>query len=200
MKIRNILLVALCLLTTFGFAQKKEKYTENDIKQFYRTIQGDYRSKINDSTSVSLHFTPIWERENDRFHWLYMEAINDSTKEIIEQKVLEVVPRNEKRFTVIVHDLKNPNEFAGKWRNRNYFDGFTTSILKGSCKYKFQKTKDFEYQTELTSRKSFKCFTKNDIIHFKFVQGDERFYIKRQIKGTYNINGYMFQKLPTDIG
>ena len=200
MKIRNIFLVALCLLTTFGFAQKKEKYTENDIKQFYRTIQGDYKSTINDSTSVSLHFTPIWERENDRFHWLYMEAINDSTKEIIEQKVLEVVPRNDKRFTIIVHGLKNPEMFAGKWRNRNYFDGFTQSILKCHCTYKFLKTKNFEYQTDLTSRKSLKCFTKNDIIHFKFVQGDERFYIKRQIKGTYNIIGYMFQKLPTDVG
>ena len=200
MKIRNILLVALCLIASFGFGQKKEKFTENDAKQFYRTIQGDYKSMISDSVSVSLHFTPIWERENDRFHWLYMEAINDSTKEIIEQRILEIKPKSDKIFKVIVYKIKNPEMFAGKWGNRNYFDGFTQSILKCHRTYKFLKTKDFEYQTDLTNRKSLECFTKNDIIHFKFVQSDERFYIKRQIKGTYNINGYMFQKLPTDIG
>ena len=200
MKIRNILLLALCLVTSFGFAQKKEKFTENDAKQFYRTIQGDYKSMINDSTSVSLHFTPIWERENDRFHWLYMEAIDDSTKEIIEQRILEIKPKSDRIFKVIVYKIKNPKLFAGKWANRNYFDGFTQSILKCHCTYKFLKTKDFEYQTDLTSRKSLKCFTKGDIIHFKFVQGDERFYIKRQIKGRYSIEGYLFQKLPNDIG
>ena len=98
-----------------------------------------------------------------------------------------IKPKSDRIFKVIVYKIKNPEMFAGKWANRNYFDGFTQSILKCHCTYKFLKTKDFEYQTDLTSRKSLKCFTKNDIIHFKFVQGDERFYIKRQIKGKTTI-------------
>lgn len=198
MKIKSVLLLALCLIASLGFAQKNAKFTQDDVKQFYRTIQGDYKSAINDSTSITLHFTPIWERESDGFRWLYMEAVNDSTKEIVEQKVLEVKPNSSISFSVIVHGLKNPQLFAGKWGNRNYFDGFTTSILKGKSSFKFLKTKDFEYQTNLCKRKTLKCFTKGDILHFKFVQAWERFYIKRQIKGTYNINGYMFIKEPTD--
>ncbi|MBO7630403.1 MAG: hypothetical protein J6S87_10795, partial [Bacteroidales bacterium] len=75
---RILLLLTVCLLTLGGVAQKKQKYSENDVKQFYRTIQGDYTGQLNDSTTIKLHFTPIWEREDDRFHWFYMEAVNIS--------------------------------------------------------------------------------------------------------------------------
>ena len=185
-------------MASVGFAQKKAKYTENDAKQFYRTIQGSYRSVINDSTAVSVHFTPIWERESDRFHWLYMEAVNDSTKQVIDQKILEIKPISDQTFKIIVHDIKDAKDFVGKWKNRNYFDGYTTSILKGGKNFIFTKTKDFEYQTSLVKPKNLKAFSKGDIVHFKFIQSSERFVVKRLLKKSNDIKGCVFMKELTD--
>lgn len=198
MKTRNLFLIVLCLMTSFGFAQKKGQYTRDDAKQFYRTIQGDYRSIVNDSTSVSMHFTPVWEDEDNPFRWIYMEISNDSTKQIIDQKILEIKPISEKTFKVIVHGIKNAETFAGKWRNRNFFDGYTTHILKGSKRFIFTKTKDFEYQTSLVRPKNLSCFSKGDTVHFKFTQSDERLYVKRLFKRSSNIEGYLFLKDVTD--
>ena len=181
-----------------GFAQKADKYTENDVKQFYRTIQGDYTAQLNDSVSVALHFTPIWEREGDRFHWLYMEAVNTDTKVVVEQKILEIVPVSDILFKVVCHGISKPEVFVGKWSNRNFFDGFNTSILKGKKKFTFIKTRDFEYQTNWSNRKSLKCFPAGDRVHFKFVQEDERCYVKRIPSRSSDIIGYVFFKALTD--
>ena len=143
MKKYALLLIAF-LLSFSGFAQK-QKFTIDDAKQFYRTMQGDYTVKVNDSTTVRVHFTPIWESQGNGFQWLYVEATQE--KAVVLQKVLEVMPKTDKVFKVKVYDLKNPDQFAGKWGNRNYFDGFTKSILKGGSKITFVKTSNFSYQT-----------------------------------------------------
>ena len=182
-----------------GFAQKKAKFTEEDAKQFYRTIEGDY-SLLNekDSLVATVHFTPIWETPDNRFQWLYVEAVRD--KEVVLQKVLEICPKDDKIFRVIMYDLKNPEQFVGKWGNRNFFDGFTTSILGGKTKLTFMKTSDFSYQMNGFKRiKALKnCFPTGDLLHFKFVQQDERFYIKRIPTNTNNIRGYQGLKELTD--
>lgn len=193
-----ILFLALGLLTVSGFAQKKAKYSEDDVKQFYRTMQGTYTGKINDSTSVTLHITPIWEREDDRFHWLYLEAVNKDTKEVIEQNVLEVIPVSDITFKVAVYQIKSPELFVGKWSNRNFFDGFNKASLKGKNVFSFMKTKDFEYQTDWNKRKSLTCFPSGDRVHFKFVQKDERLYVKRMPKRTSHLIGFTFSKAPID--
>lgn len=195
------LILAAILLTISGFAQKQPKFTEEDAKQFYRTLQGDYVVADTDSTTVMVHFTPIWESSGNRFQWLYLEAVKD--KEVVLQKVLEVSPKSDKVFRVFVHDLKNPEQFVGKWGNRNYFDGFTTNILSKRGKMTFVKTSDFSYQTNdgtigFKRYKMFECFPKGDLLHFKFVQQDERFYIKRMPKGTNRILGYQGLKELTD--
>ena len=190
--------LAIILLVLKLFGQKKSNYTENDAKQFYRTIQGDYTGSLNDSTTLSLHFTPIWEREDDRFHWLYMEATENETKKVVEQKILEIVPLSDISFRVILYDIKHPETFLGKWSNRNYFDGFNTSILKGKGKFLFMKTMDFEYQTNWNGRKTLKCFAKGAQVHFKFVQEDERLYVKWIPKRSSRIFGITFFKAMTD--
>lgn len=192
---RYLTLLILCLFSLAGFAQK---FTEDDAKQFYRTLQGDYTAQLNDSVSLKLHLTPIWEREDDPFHWLYLEVNNPETQEIVEQKILEVRPSSDISFKIIVHGISHPEQFAGKWSNRNFFDGFNTSILKGKSKFKFLKTKNFEYQTDWSGRKSFKCFPPRDRVHFKCSQEDERICIKRVPSGTSNIIGITFFKDPTD--
>ena len=180
-----------------GFAQKSAKFTEEDAKQFYRTMQGDYVMQVNDSTTVMVHFTPIWETPENRFQWLYLEV--DREKDVLLQKVLEIKPKTDKMFRVYVHDLKDPEQFAGKWGNRNYFDGFTTSIIKKGKRITFVKTSDFSYQTHKLMRFSaIDCFPKGDLLHFKFVQEDERFYIKRVPKRTNRILGYQGLKELTD--
>lgn len=188
-----LLSVALLTLTVFG---QNEKYTENDVKQFYRTIQGDYTGQLNDSTTLRLHFTPIWEQ--DSFRWLYMEVENTSTKAVVEQKIIEIKPISDIAFQVVVHGLKQPSSFEGKWSNRNYFDGFNAGILKGKSKLNFMKTLDFEYQTGWNRRKNMKCFPSGDKIHFKFVQEEERLYVKRVPKNSTNIIGITFFKDLTD--
>lgn len=193
---RFALVLTAFMLVFNGFAQNNAKYTENDVKQFYRTLQGDYNIAINDSTTAIAHFTPIWEERGDRFQWLYLEA--SVGKEVILQKVLEVKPKNEKNFKVVVHDLKDPSQFVSKWGNRNYFDGFTTSILKSGRTISFFKTSDFSYQSQWSRYKAISCFPKGDLLHFKFVQEEERFYIKRMPNGTDRILGYQGIKEPTD--
>ena len=191
---RLALLLAAIMIGFSGFAQK---FTEEDAKQFYRTIQGDYTVIVNDSTTAMAHFTPIWENMGNRFQWLYLEVVMD--KKVILQKVLELKPKDHKLFRVYVHDLKNPAEFVGKWGNRNYFDGFTTSILKSGKRITFVKTSDFSYQTHKLMRfGAIDCFPQGDLLHFKFVQEDERFYIKRVPKGTNRIIGYQGLKELTD--
>lgn len=179
-----------------GFAQKPDGFTENDVKQFYRTLEGDYSVAVNDSTLVMVHLTPIWEMPESRFQWLYLEATQDN--EVILQKVLEIKPKNERIFMVVIHDLKNPQQFAGKWGNRNYFDGFTSSILRGGEQVSFLKTSDFSYQSHWIRLRSLACFPKADLLHFKFVQADERFCIKRMPDGTNRILGYQGLKELTD--
>ena len=193
---RLLLLLTVCLLTLGALAQQKQNYSEEDLKQFYRTIQGYYTAQINDSTTIALHFTPIWEY--DPFRWFYMEAVNTNDKSVVEQKIIEICPVSDIAFKVVVHGIAHPEQFAGKWSNRNFFDGFNTSILKGKKKFTFMKTKDFEYQTGWNGRKNLKCFPVGDRIHFKFVQEDERVYIKRVPDGTSRILGYQGFKELTD--
>lgn len=193
-----LFLIAAFLLTFNGIAQKKADFNENDVKQFYRTIEGVYTGWINDSTSVTLHFTPIWEREGDMFHWLYMEAVNKNTKKIVAQNILEIKPLTSITFNVIVYGIKSPDVFAGKWGNRNFFDGFNKGILKGKKKFVFIKTKDFEYQTGWNRPSKLKCFPSGDRVHFKFVQGEESLYVKRIPKRTSDIIGITFIKAPID--
>jgi len=189
------LILAAVFMAFSGFAQ--EKFTEEDAKQFYRTMQGDYTVIVNDSTTAAAHFTPIWENKGNRFQWLYLEVVLD--KKVILQKVLEVRPKTDKLFRVYVHDLKNPDEFVGKWGNRNYFDGCIPSILKAGKRITFVKTSDFSYQTHKPMRFSaIDCFQSGDLLHFKFVQEDERFYIKRVPEGTNRIIGYQGLKELTD--
>ena len=189
---RIALLLCLCLT---GFTVIAQHYTDDDIKQFYRALEGDYTARLDDTVPLSLHLTPIWGSD---CRWLYLEAVNDETHAIIEQKILEIKPMKDITFNVIVHQIKDPGRFVGKWGNRNFFDGFNTSILKGSSKYVFLKTKDFEYQTNWNGRKSFTCFPKGDRIHFKCSQEDERIYVKRIPAKTSNIKGIIFFKVPTD--
>jgi len=184
---RFALILAAIIMVFNGFAQKQPKFTEEDAKQFYQTVQGDYTVQVNDSTTVMVHFTPIWENVG-RYQWFYLEAIQD--KAVVLQKVLEIKPKNEKVFRVYLHDLKEPKQFVGKWGNPNFFDGFTTSILKGKSKVSFVKTAAFSYQTDLIRCAAVSCFPKGDLLHFKFVQDDERFYIKRVPNGTDRILGY----------
>ena len=197
MKMKRFALILASIFLAFnGFAQNQPKFTEEDAKQFYRTIQGDYVVADTDSTTVRVHFTPIWETPKNRFQWLYLEAEKDKT--VILQKVLEIVPKTDKVFMVIVHDLKNPKQFAGKWGNRNYFDGFNSSILKKGKKIKFVKTSDFSYQSDWMHANAIDCFPKDDMLHFKFVQQDERFYIKRMPYNTNRIIGYQGLREMTD--
>jgi hypothetical protein len=161
-------------------------------------MQGDYTVIVNDSTTASAHFTPIWENTGNPYHWLYVEVALD--EKVILQKVLEVKPKNDKMFVVKAYSLKDPAQFVGKWGNSNYFDGFNTSILKGKKRMTFVKTSDFSYQTNSGPKriKGIDCFPKGDLLHFKFVQEDERFYIKRIPKGTNKIIGYQGLKELTD--
>lgn len=184
---RFTLLLAAMFVAVSGFSQMKTKFTEEDAKQFYQTMQGDYTVQVNDSTTVMVHFTPIWENVG-RYQWLYVEAIKD--KAVVMQKVLEIKPKNEKVFRVYLHDLKEPKQFVGKWANRNYFDGFNNSILKGGKSVSFLKTSDFSYQSHWERLSVLNCFPKGDLLHFKFVQEEERLYIKRMPKGTNRILGY----------
>ena len=180
-----------------GFAQKQPKFTDEDAKQFYRTMVGDYVLLVNDSTTADVHFTPIWENLGNGFQWIYVEATQG--KQVMLQKVLEIKPKTEKQFRIYVHDLKDPQQFVGKWGNRNYFDGFRPSMLKSGKQITFVKTHDFSYQTHKLMRFSaIDCFPKGDLLHFKFVQEDERFYIKRVPKGTNRIIGYQGLKELTD--
>ena len=194
---RFALIFAAIFMVFNGFAQKQPKFTEEDAKQFYRTMQGDYTVIVNDSTTASAHFTPIWESQGNRFQWLYVEVEFDN--KVILQKILEVQPKTDKQFRVYIHDLKNPVQFVGKWRNRNFLDGFNTSIIQGGKRLTFVKTSDFSYQMHKIMRVSaINCFPKGDLLHFKFVQEDERFYIKRVPRGTNRILGYQGIKELTD--
>ena len=195
---RFLILFSVCLMAINGIAQDKAKFSDNDIKQFYRTIQGDYSGQINDSTTLTLHFTPIWETEDNPFGWFYLEVTNQGTKKIVVQKILEIKPITDITFQIIIHGLSAPEKFVGKWSNRNFFDGYNTSILKGKKKVTFLKTRDFEYQTGWNGRKSLNCFPSGDRIHFKFSQEDERMYIKRIPAHSSNIIGYTFFKALTD--
>ena len=170
-----------------GFAQK-QKFTVEDAKQFYRTMQGDYTVIVNDSTKASAHFTPIWENTGNPYHWLYVEVALD--EKVILQKVLEVKPKNDKMFVVKAYSLKDPAQFVGKWGNSNFFDGFNTAILRNGKKITFLKTQDFSYQSYWYRYGVIDCFPQGDLLHFKFVQQDERFYVKRMPTGTSRILGY----------
>jgi len=195
---RFVLILAAMLLAFNGFAQKAPKFTEEDAKQFYRTMEGDYKViNQDDSLVATVHFTPIWQTSDNRFQWMYLEVLRD--KDVVLQKVLEIKPKTDKVFQVIAHDLKDPKQFEGKWGNRNYFDGFNTSILKGSSNMTFVKTSDFSYQMNGFKRlKALECFPKGDSLHIKFVQEEERFYIKRVPKRTNRIFGYKGLKELTD--
>lgn len=195
---RLLLFLTIGFLTLDGIAQQNPKFSENDIKQFYRTIQGDYISQINDSTRIALHFTPIWERENEPFRWMYMEAVKVETKEVIEQNILEIVANSDISFQINIYGIESPERFAGKWANRNFFDGFNQKVLKGRSSFSFMKTKDYEYQTNWNGPKALRCFPSGDRIHFKFVQEDERLYIKRLPANTTDIIGIVFFKELTD--
>ena len=85
---RLALVIVAVLMACCGYAQNTPKFTEEDAKQFYRTIEGDYSLlDQQDSLVASVHFTPIWESSGNRFQWLYLEASRG--KEVVLQKVLD---------------------------------------------------------------------------------------------------------------
>ena len=185
---RFVLILSAIFLVFNGFAQKQPKFTEEDTRHFYQTMQGEYTVIVNDSTTAEAYITPIWENMGNLYKWLYVEVVLD--KKVLLQKVLELKPKNDKLFHVYVHDLKNPAQFVGKWGNPNYFDGFNASVLKGGKKITFLKTHDFAYQSQWYRYGVLDCFPKGDLLHFKFVDQDERFYVKRMPEGTNRILGY----------
>ena len=143
---RLALIFAAILLVFNGFAQKQPKFTVEDAMHFYHSMQGDYTIIVNDSTTATAHFTPIWENAGNSYQWLYLEVT--LKEKVVLQKVLEVKPKNDKVFRVFFHDLKSPAQFVGKWGNPNYFDGFNKAILKGGRRLTFTKTSDYSYQTQ----------------------------------------------------
>ena len=185
---KRLALILAALMIGFGGFAQKQKFTVEDAKQFYRTMQGDYKVIVNDSTTASAHFTPIWENMGNPYHWLYVEVALG--EKVILQKVLEVKPKNDKMFVVKAYSLKDPAQFVGKWGNSNYFDGFNTAILRNGKKITFLKTQDFSYQSYWYRYGVIDCFPQGDLLHFKFVQQDERFYVKRMPTGTSRILGY----------
>ena len=185
---RFFLILSAILLAFNGFAQKQPKFTEEDAMHFYRSMQGDYTVIVNDSTTAAAHFTPIWENAGNPYQWLYLEVTMG--EKVILQKVLEVKPKNSKEYRIFFHDLKNPARFVGKWGNPNYFDGFNDAILKGGKRLTFTKTSDYSYQTQWVRFSAVYCFPQGDLLHFKFVDQDERFYVKRMPNGTNRILGY----------
>ena len=195
---KKIALILSAIMLVFNvFAQKQPTFTEEDARQFYRTMQGDYTLVTNDSVIGAVHITPIWEAAGNGLQWLYVEAVKGET--VVLQKILQVRPKTERQYRVFVYGLKNPEQFVGKWANRNFFDGFNSSILKSGKRVTFVKTSDGSYQTHKIMRiRAVDCFPQGDLLHFKFVQEDERFYIKRVPKGTNRIIGYQGLKEPTD--
>ena len=187
-EMKRLALILAALMIGFGGFAQKQKFTVEDAKQFYRTMQGDYTVIVNDSTTASAHFTPIWENTGNPYHWLYVEVALD--EKVILQKVLEVKPKNDKMFVVKAYSLKDPAQFVGKWGNSNYFDGFNTAILRNGKTITFLKTQDFSYQSYWYRYGVIDCFPQGDLLHFKFVQQDERFYVKRMPTGTSRILGY----------
>ena len=187
-EMKRLALILAALMIGFGGFAQKQKFTVEDAKQFYRTMQGDYTVIVNDSTTASAHFTPIWENTGNPYHWLYVEVALDG--KVILQKVLEVKPKNDKMFVVKAYSLKDPAQFVGKWGNSNYFDGFNTAILRNGKKITFLKTQDFSYQSYWYRYGVIDCFPQGDLLHFKFVQQDERFYVKRMPTGISRILGY----------
>ena len=186
---RVVLIFVAFLLAFSGFAQKQTKFTAEDVMHFYRAMQGEYTVIVNDSTTAATHIIPIWENTADPYKWLYLEV--SIGEKVILQKVIEVKPRNAKVFRVFLHDLKNPAQFVGKWGNPNFFDGFNSAILKGGKRLTFTKTSDYSYQSQWVRYNAIYCFPKGDLLHFKFVEQDERFYVKRMPKGTSRILGYL---------
>lgn len=192
---KRILFLLLAVLAFApGFAQNTAKNTEDDLQHFYSTLQGDYVGMLSDSSNATLHLTPIWEQMKGS--WLYLEAVRNDT--VIEQKILEIVPKTDVTFIVNVYGIRNPEQFVGRWGNPNFFDGYNDRILKGQKQFVFLKTKDFEYQTNWNRRKSLKCFPSGDRIHFKFSKQDGRFYIKRVPKKSTHILGITFFKELSD--
>ena len=187
-EMKRLALILAALMIGFGGFAQKQKFTVEDAKQFYRTMQGDYTVIVNDSTTASAHFTPIWENTGNPYQWLYVEVALD--EKVILQKVLEVKPKNDKMFVVKAYSLKDPAQFVGKWGNSNYFDGFNTAILRNGKKITFLKTQDFSYQSYWYRYGVIDCFPQGDLLHFKFVQQDEQFYVKRMPTGTSRILGY----------
>lgn len=195
---RLILFLLVCFTCFQVPAQKPQPYTTDDVKQFYTTMQGDYTAMLSDSSQVALHLTPIWQHGDNPYHWLYLEVVNEKTQAVMEQKIVELDPLSSITFNVVVYNLKHAEVFVGKWSNPSFFDGFNSGILKGKSKFLFLKTKDYEYQTSWNRRKSLKCFPSGDRIHFKFVQEDERFYVKRLLNKSSKLVEDIFFKVPND--
>lgn len=194
---KRLALIFFAVLLSFsGFAQKQPKFTVEDAMHFYRSMQGDYTVIVNDSTTAAAHFTPIWENVGSPYQWLYLEVTLG--EKVILQKVLEVKPKNDKVFRVFFHDLKSPAQFVGKWGNPNYFDGFNSSILKGRKRLTFTKTSNYSYQSQWVRFNAIYCFPQGDLLHFKVVEQDERFYVKRMPNGTSRILGYLGLKEVTE--
>ena len=67
-EMKRLALILAALMIGFGGFAQKQKFTVEDAKQFYRTMQGDYTVIVNDSTTASAHFTPIWENTGNPYH------------------------------------------------------------------------------------------------------------------------------------
>lgn len=60
---KRLALIWAAVLMAFSGIAQQPKFTEEDAKQFYRTMQGDYVMQVNDSTTAmvtSPRFGKVW--------------------------------------------------------------------------------------------------------------------------------------------
>lgn len=191
MKSVRFLFLALTLaLSSICFAQKPLKYTTEDVNLVCSTVQGVYKALDGDTAAMTLRIIPL-QNESRTFRF-YVELCYDSINMPLEQKVMDIVPQNDKVFKFIVHNIKNSARFARA--DKAELNKIGPNDLSGKKKHIFYRTKTSDYQTAWQGRKAFKSIKRGDKLHYKFSNEEGRFYVKHVPAHTSRILGTTFVK------
>lgn len=85
-------------------------------------------------TPIHLHIVPVWPERSGQ--WFYVEqAEADRADEPHRQRMYRIVQLSSERFKILHYEFRNPQVFAGKWKDPSFFEDYPEEIvmIKEGC-------------------------------------------------------------------
>ena len=116
---------------TISYSDSQEEIAELLTGSFSAEAQAKQDS---DYLAIDLHIAPVWTERTGQ--WFYVEqAQANQADRPYRQRMYRLVQLSSERFKILNYTFRNPQVFAGKWKQPEFFDDYPEEIvlIKEGC-------------------------------------------------------------------